>query len=56
MACKTEKARSKKQKDYVKRMSKSKDVKVLDSDSDDDQTDSDHDEFLLDEWDEWMAN
>ena len=29
---------------------------VLDSDSDDGQTDSDHDEFLLDDWDEWMAN
>ena len=40
----------------MKRMAKSKDVMVLDSDSDDGQTDSDHDEFLLDDWDEWMAN
>ena len=46
----------KKRKDYAKRMAKSKDVMVLDSDSDDGQTDSDHDEFLLDDWDEWMAN
>ena len=46
----------KKQKEYVKRMAKSEDVMVLDSDNDDDgQTDSDN-EFLLDDWDEWMAN
>ena len=44
------------QEEYVKRMSKSTDVMVLDSDSDDGQTDSDN-EFLLDDWwDEWMAN
>lgn len=46
----------KKRKDYAKRMAKSKDVMVLDSDSGDGQTDSDDDEFLLDDWDEWMAN
>ena len=43
------------QKDFVKRIAKSKDVMVLDSDSDDAQTDSDH-EFLLDDWNEWIAN
>ena len=36
-------------------MAKSKDIMVLDSDSNDGQTDSDK-EFLLDDWDEWMAN
>ena len=45
----------KKRKEYVKRMAKSKDVMVLDSESDDGQTNSDN-EFLLDDWDEWMAN
>ena len=50
------KGNEKKQKDYVKIMAKSKEVMVLDSDSDDGQTDLDHDEFLSDDWDEWMAN
>ena len=45
----------KKRKQYAIRMTKSNDVMVLDSDSDDGQTDSDN-EFLLDDWDEWMAD
>ena len=45
MVCKTEKARSRKQREYVKRISKSKDAMLLDSGSDDDQIDSDN-EFL----------
>ena len=44
------------QKEYAKRMTKSKDIMVLDSENDDDgQTDTDN-EFLLDDWDEWMTN
>ena len=42
-------------KEYAKRMTKS-DIMVLDSENDDDgQTDTDN-EFLLDDWDEWMTN
>ena len=44
------------QKEYAKRMTKSKDIMVLDSENDDDgQTDTDN-EFLLNDWDEWMTN
>ena len=45
---KPEKARSKKAKEHVKRMTKSKNVMVLDSDSDDGWTDSDNGSLLDD--------
>ena len=57
VACETKKARLKKVKGICEKNVKIKGCNGVqfDSDSDDGQTDSDNG-FLLDDWDEWMAN